>query len=44
MYLTTFIQIYGLDIAHYLSTPGLAWKSALKNTKIKLDLLTDINI
>ena len=24
--------------------PGLAWKAALKNTKVKLDLLTDIGM
>ena len=32
------------DPAHFLSVPGLAWVEALKNTKLKLDLLTDIGI
>ena len=27
-----------------LSAPGLAWKAAIKKTKVKLDLLTDIDI
>ena len=27
-----------------LSTPGLAWQTALRKTKIKLDLLTDIDM
>ena len=38
------LQVYGLDTAHFLSTPRLAWKTVLKKTKVKLDLLTDINI
>ena len=36
------IKIYELDPAKFLSTPGLAWQAALKNTKVKLNLLTDI--
>ena len=38
------LEIYGLDTAHSLSTPRLAWKTALKKTNLKSDLLTDINI
>ena len=30
--------------AHFLSTSGLAWQAVLKKTKVKLDLLTDINM
>ena len=26
------------------SAPGLAWQAASKKTKVKLDLLTDINM
>ena len=29
--------------AEFLIAPGLAWQVALKKTKVKLDLLTDIN-
>ena len=27
-----FIEIYGLDPVHFLSAPGLAWQTCLKNT------------
>ena len=30
--------------AKYLSAPGLAWQAALKETKVKLDLLTDFDM
>ena len=35
----TCLKSYGLDAAHYFSAPGLAWDSALKMTKIKLELI-----
>ena len=35
------IEIYELDLAHFLSAPGLVWQAFLKKTQIKLDLLTD---
>ena len=38
------LEIYGVDSAHFLSTPGLAWQAALKKTKVKLDILTDIDL
>ena len=38
------LEIYELDSAHFLSAPGLARQAALKNTKIKLDPLTDIDV
>ena len=38
------IEIYGLDPAHFLSAPGLAWQACLKKTKVKLELLTDIDM
>ena len=31
---------YGLDPAWYFSAPGLAWDSALKITKVQLELLS----
>ena len=38
------IKIYELDPAKFLSTPGLPWQVTLKKTKVKLDILTDINV
>ena len=38
------IKVYGLDPAHFLSLPGLAWQACLKKTNIKLKLLTDYNM
>ena len=37
------LEIYELDPAHFLAAPGLAWQAAFKKTKVKLDLLTDID-
>ncbi|XP_071055460.1 uncharacterized protein [Onthophagus taurus] len=36
-------ETYGLDPAHYYTTPGLTWDAMLKFTKIKLELLTDVD-
>ena len=38
------IEICELDLAHFLSAPGLAWQACLKKTKLKLELLTDIDM
>ena len=38
------LEMYELDPARFLSTPGLEWQTALKRTKVKLDLLTDIDM
>ena len=38
------IKIYELDPAKFLSDPLLAWQAALKQIKVKLDLLTDIDM
>ena len=37
-------EIYELDPAKFLSAPGLAWQAALKKAKVKLDLLTDVDM
>ena len=38
------LEIYELGPAKFLSAPGLVWQAALKKTKVKLDLLTDIDM
>ena len=38
------IEIYKLDLAHFLSAPGLAWQVCFKKTWVKLELLTDIDM
>ena len=38
------IEIYKLDLAHFVSAPGLAWQACLKITKVELELLTDIDM
>ena len=37
----TCLRHYSLDLAHFYTSPGLAWKVCLKHTGIKLELLTD---
>ena len=32
---------YGLDPAHYYTSPSLSWDALLKNTGVVLELLTD---
>ena len=33
-----------LDSAKFLSALGLAWQAAIKKTKVKLDILTNIDM
>ena len=40
----TCLKIYELDSTKFLSAPGLSWQVALKKTKVKLDLLVDIDM
>ena len=40
----TCLQNYGLDLAHYFTTPGFSWDAALKMTKVELELLQDIDM
>ena len=35
---------YELDPSKFFAAPGLAWQATLKNTKVKLDLITGINM
>ena len=38
------IETYELGPAHFLSTLGLAWRAALRKIKVRLDLVTDVNM
>ena len=38
------LEIYELDPAKFFSAPELAWQATLKKTKVKLVLLSDIDI
>ena len=40
----TCLKIYDVDPKKLLSAPGLAWQVAFKKTKLKLALLTDIDM
>lgn len=41
---TTCFSAYGLDPFHSYTAPGLAWQAMMKETKCKLELLTDIDM
>ena len=38
------LEIYKLDPVYFVSAPGLSWQVCLKNTEIKLELLTDYDM
>ena len=38
------VKVYELDPAHFLSAPGFACQACLKKTKVKLELLTDVDM
>ena len=38
------IKLHELDPAHFLSAPGLAWKTFLKKTEVKLELSTNVDM
>ena len=38
------LEIYKLDPVYFVSAPGLSWQACLKNTEIKLELLTDYDM
>ena len=38
------IEIYELDPAHFLSTPGIAWHACFKKTGVESELLTNIDM
>ena len=43
-FIKTCIDYYRLDPCHYFSFPGLSWDAMFKMTKIKLDLISDIDM
>ena len=38
------LEIYELDLAKFISAPGLAWQAALKKAQVKLDLIADLDM
>ena len=38
------LNIYGLDPAHYVSSPGLSWDAKQKMTGVSLDLISDVDM
>ena len=38
------LKEYELDLAHFLSFPGLAWQACSKKTNVELELLTDYDM
>jgi len=38
------LKEYQVDPAWYYTAPGLAWDAALKYTKVRLELLSDIDM
>ena len=38
------IEIYELNPTHFLSSPRLAWQACLKKSKVKIELLTNIDM
>ena len=40
----TCLKVYELDPAHFLSLPGLACQACLKETNVKLELLTEYDM
>ena len=39
-----YLKIYEIDLARFLTAPGLASEAAFQKNKVKLDLLTDIDM
>ena len=43
-FIKTCLECYYLDLCHYFSSPGLSWDAMLKMTKVKLELISDVNV
>lgn len=40
---TLCFDIYGLDMNHFLTLPALSWSACLKTSKIKLEIVKDVD-
>ena len=40
----TCLEYYKLDPAHYFTSPGLSWDAMLKMTRVRLDLISDVDM
>ena len=43
-FISACLDYYGLDLCHYFSSPGLSRDVMLRKTKLKLDLISDIDM
>ena len=43
-FIKTCLNYCGLDPCHYFIAPGLRWDAMLKMTRVKLDLISDIDM
>ena len=43
-FLDTYLEVNELNPGHFLTAPGVAWQGTLQKAKVKLDLLTDIDM
>ena len=43
-FIKTYLDYYGLDPSHYFSAYGSSWDAMLKRTKVKLELVSDIDM
>ena len=43
-FISTCLDYYGLRPCHYFNSPGLSWDAILKMAKIKLDLISDVDM
>ena len=41
---STCLGHYGLDPVHFVSAPAMTWQAALKTTRVRLELLTDLEM
>jgi len=43
-YRETTLETYGLDPAHYISTPAMTWDAFLKYSRVKIEQITDMEM